>query len=183
VGSDDDIAAEHHHHGDALVPARQRLGGYARRLLDALQLPVANLYGLRPASAEDGSPLPLDIDAGQDQLHLLGGTGNRPVETFNAHGHLPHLQPLDQGVAAYRVLARQRIDPQAPPHPYTRNGATHFNALLWAPPSGARHGHVIVCDATLWSAAFQGLASLENFWRNLASMPLSAAQAPPSQRG
>lgn len=169
---DEGIKAEHRHHSDALVPARQRLGGYARRLLKSLGIPVMNLYGLRPAITMAGEPLPLDIVLGQDELHLLGGAGRLAVHTFNGHAHLPHLQPSEESVSAYRVLARQLIAPQAPPHPYTEGGATHFNALLWAPPSGPRQGHVLVCDATLWSGAFKGLASLENFWRNLASMPL-----------
>ncbi len=132
-----------------------------------------NLYGLRPAAGPDGEPAPLEIAPGQDELHLLGGAGRLAVDTFNAHGHLPHLQPHAESAAAYRVLARQRIAAQATPHPYTDAGATHFNALLWAPPAGARQGHVLVCDATLWSAAFNGLASLGNFWRNLASIPLA----------
>lgn len=169
------LDAEHRHHGDALVPARQRLGGYARQLLDALEMPVVNLYGLRPATMADGEPAALDLLPEHDELHLLGGAGQLAVTTFNAHGHLPHLQPADSSTA-YRVLARQRIAAEVPPHPYTDTGATHFNALLWAPPSGSRQGQVLVCDATLWSAAFKGLASLENFWRNLATMPL----APPN---
>ena len=174
VGADNDPAhllAEHRHHGDPLVPGRQRLGGYARALLTRLGLPVANTYGLKPACAPDGQPLPLEVNVPADALQLLSGTHGRPVTTFNAHGHLPHLVPADP--SAYRVLARQRIASDAPIHP-DMAGIGHFNALLWAPPDARRRGHLLVCDATLWSGAFSGLTSLENLWRNLAAIPVSA---------
>ena len=37
------------HHGDALVPRQQRFGQYTRSLMKALDVPVMNQYGLRPA--------------------------------------------------------------------------------------------------------------------------------------
>lgn len=164
---------EHCHHGDPLVPGVQRLGGYARALLEGLGLPVVNLYGLQPATRRNGQPAPLEIDRAADTEHFLGSGKNLLVDTFNAHPHLPHLQPVSLGIAAYKVLARQPINLDAKGHPFTAAGNTHFNALLWAPPDGSRQGHVLVCDATLWSSAFKGVDSLSNFWRNLAAMPTS----------
>src|SRR5215216_6607439 len=40
---------EYHHHGDALVPRQQRFGQYTRSLMKALDVPVRNVWGLRPA--------------------------------------------------------------------------------------------------------------------------------------
>jgi hypothetical protein len=163
---------EHRHHSDPLVPGAQRLGGYARSLLAGLGMPVDNVYGLRPATGSDGSPMPLEIAQALDSVGFLCGDGSHRVTTFNAHPHLPHLQPVGSAVSIYRALARQPIDVNAESHPFTAAGNTHFNAFLWAPPGGARRGHVVVCDATLWSAAFGGVDSLMKLWRNLAAMPL-----------
>ena len=155
-------ARELAHHGDRLVPSQQRLGGFARSLLTRLGLPIENRFGLRPARAADGSPAPLDIAHDLDELGILDG-----VTTFNLHPHLPHLV-VDRSGHDLRILARQRIDPAAPPHPFTDQGEDRFNAMVFAPPSGKRAGHVLVCDATLWSSAFGGDASLNTLWRNLA---------------
>jgi hypothetical protein len=40
---------EYLHHGDAFVPRQQRFGQYTRSLMKALDVPVHNLWGLRPA--------------------------------------------------------------------------------------------------------------------------------------
>ena len=40
---------EYLHHGDALVPRQQRFGQYTRSLMKAFDVPVHNLWGLRPA--------------------------------------------------------------------------------------------------------------------------------------
>lgn len=153
---------EHTHHGDALVPAEQRLGGFAHALLAGLGLPIRARFGLRPAVLPDGSPAPLALDPSLDALGLLRG-----VTTFNAHGHLPHLAVPDELRGQVHVLARQLIAADAPPHPHTQSGQRTFDALLWAPPSGERAGEVIVGDATLFSAAFGGLPSLRKLWQNL----------------
>lgn len=167
---------EHQHHGDTLVPGVQRLGGYARAVLAALELPVENLYGLRPDIRPDGQPAPLAVEHALDAEKFLGGDRSLPVRSFNAHPHLPHLRPIGPGIDAFRVLARQPICHEATRHPerhpFTAEGNTHFNALLWAPPAGERRGQVLVCDATVWSAAFHGVDSLTNFWRNLAARPV-----------
>lgn len=160
---------EFRHHGDGLVPAVQRFGGYARSLLEAIGVPVVNRFGLSPAAGADGGPAPLLVEpqAGPDVL--------RDVSTFNLHPHLPHLQILPGAVGNLRVLARQPINTSAKPHPFSQDH-THFDALVWAPPAGDRACNVLVCDATLWSAAFGGLRSLEAFWRNLAEMPTDRAR-------
>jgi hypothetical protein len=160
--------AEHAHHADVLVPPVQQIGGYARALLAGLDLPVENVFGLRPATRAEGQPVPLEVTRARDTIGLFGEVGRRTeVTTFNAHPHLPHLQPLGSATRSFHVLARQHIDPDAPPHPFTAAGNATFNALLWAPPASERAGHVLVCDATLWSAAFKGVASLTQFWTNL----------------
>src|SRR5512134_2923074 len=51
---------EYLHHGDRLVPRQQRFGQYTRSLMKALDVPVHNLYGLRPAlvqGTKDIAPL------------------------------------------------------------------------------------------------------------------------------
>ncbi|QDE97765.1 hypothetical protein BHS05_19020 [Myxococcus xanthus] len=156
------------HHGDRLVSSQQRLGGVARSLLAELGFPVENRYGLRPAAAPDGGPAPLDVATHLDTPGFLVG-----VETFNLHAHLPHLWVPPALEGHVRVLARQLIHPSAPPHPFVERGHDRFNAMLWMPPDATRAGHLIVCDATIWSSAFGGLTSLNRFWRNLAQMPAS----------
>ena len=55
VGFTDDYAqrqVEYQHHGDPLVPRQQRFGQYTRSLMTALEVPVHNTWGLRPAVVE-----------------------------------------------------------------------------------------------------------------------------------
>src|ERR1700704_5338659 len=52
VGSTNDLQQrqmEYKHHGDALVPRQQRFSQYTRSLMTALDIPVMNQWGLRPA--------------------------------------------------------------------------------------------------------------------------------------
>jgi hypothetical protein len=72
------------------------------------------------------------------------------------------------GGAASRldVLARQAIDPAAPPHPFTATGRRTFDALLQSRP-GVFAGDLLVGDATLWSSTAGGTGSLYRFWANL----------------
>lgn len=168
IGIEDDEVfreAELRHHGDRLVPPQQEIGGFARAILEALAVPVENRYGLSPARSKiTGGPEPLDVVHDLDKEGILDG-----VTTFNAHAHLPHFHvPPSAGEAV--VLARQMINPEAPGHPFTDGGNRYFNALVWLPPAGSRAGQVLVCDATLWSSAFDGVKSLERFWRNLVTI-------------
>jgi len=165
---DDQVSRERElrHHGDGLVPSQQRIGGFARSLLDALGLPVENRYGLSPGRrATDNGPSLLLKYADLDELRVLQG-----VDTFNLHPHLPHLYVPDEFRGKFRVLAQQEINLAAAEHPFVEAGNRYFNALLWAAPDGARAGNVFICDATLWSSAFSGVASLQQFWVNLADL-------------
>lgn len=159
---------EHNHHGDLLVPAQQRIGGYARSILKGLGLPIENRFGLSPEKSGN-DPAPLTVSQDSDELHILDG-----VKTFNAHPHLPHLEVPANLSGRMRVLARQSINSAASQHPFVDEGNRFFNALLWAPPEGERTGNVFVCDATLWSSAFGGKESLMRFWSNLADLPLQS---------
>jgi hypothetical protein len=116
---------EFHHHGDPGIPARQSFGDFGISLLDGLGLSVRNRFGLRPAKTPDGSPTPLRISAELDRTGLL-----ESVTTFNLHPHLPHFERLGDSMGKLEVLARQPIDPEAPPHPFTAGGRREFDALL-----------------------------------------------------
>jgi hypothetical protein len=154
--------ADFRHHGDKMIPPQQRFGGFGRSLLAGLGVPVENRFGLHPAAEPDGSPSPIEIQNEADRLRLLEG-----VTTFNLHPHLPHLERLGDALEKMDVLARQRIDLAAPPHPFTRDGRSSFDALLQSRP-GVFAGDLLVSDATLWSSTAGGLDSLRRFWANVA---------------
>ncbi|MEI9995050.1 MAG: hypothetical protein WDM91_10680 [Rhizomicrobium sp.] len=153
---------EFHHHGDPAIPARQSFGDFGLSLLGGLGLAVENRFGLHPAKMPDGAPAPLEIAAAFDRAGLMAG-----VTTFNLHAHLPHFERLGDSVAKLDVLARQPIDPDAPPHPFTATGRRDFDALLQTGPD-VFPGRVLVCDTTTWSSTVGGLDSLQRFWRNVA---------------
>jgi hypothetical protein len=158
-------AEEHAHHGDGAIPPRQAFGGFAASLLEGLGLPVENRFGLRPAANADGSPAAIDVDHAADRLGLLDG-----VQTFNLHPHLPHFARIGDALDKLDVLARQRVEPTAPPHPFTRDGHDRFDSLL-----SSRHavfpGALLVCDTTLFSSTAGGLDSLEKFWSHIVERP------------
>jgi hypothetical protein len=159
---------EFHHHGDPAIPARQGFGDFGLSLLSGLGLPVRNRFGLRPAKATDGSPAPLEIAAEFDRSGLLEG-----VTTFNLHPHLPHMERLGDSLEKLDVLARQPIDMDAPPHPFTAGGRGDFDALLQS-KAGVFPGRVLVCDTTIWSSTVGGLDSLQRFWRNVVTLKRAA---------
>ncbi len=152
---------EFHHHGDPGIPAKQCFGDFGVSLLNGLGLAVRNRFGLRPAKLPDGSPAPLEIAAELDRLGLMEG-----VATFNLHAHLPHFERLGDSVAKLDVLARQPIDLNAPPHPFTAGGRRDFDALLQSKPDVFR-GRLLICDTTTWSSTAGGVDSLQRFWRNV----------------
>jgi hypothetical protein len=153
--------AEYRHHGDHAIPPRQGFGGFARTLLAGLGVPVDNRFGLRPAAAADGEPAPVEIDRSLDELGLL-----RTVESFNLHPHLPQLERIGPSSQRMEVLARQKIDLAAPPHPFTQGGRSSFDALLQSRPDTFA-GKLLVCDATLFSSTAGGVENLRRFWANV----------------
>ena len=165
VGASDDLkerAMENAHHGDPLVPRQQRFGKYTRALIAALELPVENRFGLRPATlAGTNKPVPLVVDRAADTKGWLKG-----VDSFNFHMHMPHYAVASNGNA--RVLAKQPID-LSKPHPFTEAGNREFNICLWVPPEGKRAGDILFVDSTVFSTLFGADESLERFWRNLAT--------------
>ena len=168
VGFTDDLEqrqVEYKHHGDALVPRQQRFSSYARSLLKALKIPVWNRWGLRPALVEGTRDIaPLTAFRDLDRLGLLN-----KVPTLNFHPHLPHYELTNNDGKAVQLLARQPIDPKRP-HPFTAEGNTEFNCLLWLPPAGQRAGDIVMVDSTNFTTLFGGTDSLKNFWKNIALM-------------
>jgi hypothetical protein len=160
--------AEYRHHGDHAIPPRQGFGGFARTLLAGLGVPVENRFGLRPATAPDGSPAPVEIDRALDELGLL-----RDVEAFHLHPHLPQLERVGPSTERMDVLARQKIDLTAPPHPFTQAGRSSFDALLQSRPDTFA-GKLLVCDTTLFSSTAGGVENLRRFWANVAQRPKRA---------
>jgi hypothetical protein len=167
VGFTDDLQQrqmEYKHHGDRLVPRQQRFSRYTRSLLKALEIPVINQWGLRPAvlpGTRDIAPLTAFRDL--DTLGLLNN-----VPTLNFHPHLPHYALTNENDNQVHLLARQPIDPDRP-HPFSAAGNKEFNCLLWLPPNGTRSGDILMVDSTNFTTLFGGTASLENFWKNIAT--------------
>lgn len=171
VGFTEDFAqrqVEYRHHGDPLVPRQQRFGQYTRSLMTALGVPVHNKWGLRPAVVEGTDEIaPLTALRDLDGKQLL-----RDVTTFNFHPHLPHYELTAPESDALRVLGRQRVDPTRP-HPFTAAGESEFNTLIWMPPSSGRAGDIVLVDSTNFTTLFGGTDSLQNLWRNLATMGMT----------
>jgi hypothetical protein len=157
--------AEYRHHGDHAIPPRQGFGGFARTLLAGLGVPVENRFGLRPAAAGDGVPAPVEIDRALDGLGLL-----RDVDAFHLHPHLPQLERIGPSIERMDVLARQKIDPAAPPHPFTQGGRSSFDALLQSRPDTFA-GKLLVCDTTMFSSTAGGVENLRRFWANVILRP------------
>jgi hypothetical protein len=156
---------EYLHHGDPLVPRQQRFSQYTRSLMKALDVPVINQYGLRPAVIKGTREIaPLTAFRDLDKPDLL-----KNVTTFNFHPHLPHYELTTKDTESVHVLGRQPIDRDRP-HPFTAAGNAEFNALLWMPPRDQRAGDILLVDSTNFTTLFGGTESLENFWKNLAIM-------------
>jgi hypothetical protein len=133
--------------------------------MKALDVPVNNLYGLRPALVKGTRNIePLTAFRDLDRRGLL-----KDVTTFNFHPHLPHYEVTAKDATTVQVLGKQLIDPDRP-HPFTAAGNREFNAFLWMPPKDRRVGDILLVDSTNFTTLFGGTESLANFWRNLASM-------------
>ncbi|MFL6798079.1 MAG: hypothetical protein ACJ8F3_11770 [Xanthobacteraceae bacterium] len=167
VGASQDVKRlqmEYAHHGDPLVPRQQRFGLYTRSLMKGLGVPVENRFGLRPAVVQGTNQItPLTAMRDLDTHEWLAN-----VPTFNFHQHLPHYALTIEDATAIRVLARQPVD-LTRPHPFIEAGGTEFNSFLWMPPTGARAGHILLADLTIFTTLFGGAESLDNFWNNLAT--------------
>jgi hypothetical protein len=157
--------AEYRHHGDHGIPPRQGFGGVARTLLAGLGVPVENRFGLKPAATSEGTPAAVEIDRALDDLNLLRG-----VDAFNLHPHLPQLERIGPAIERMGVLAQQKIDLMAPPHPFTRGGRSSFDALLQSQPDTFA-GKLLVCDTTLFSSTAGGVENLRCFWTNVIQRP------------
>ena len=156
---------EYQHHGDPLVPRQQRFTAYTRSLMKALDVPMNNRWGLRPAVVEGTNEIaPLTAFRDLDTPRLLDH-----VTTFNFHPHLPHYELTVTEDDSVRVLGRQRVDPNRP-HPFTEAGHTELNALIWMPPVDDRAGDIVMVDSTNFTTLFGGTDSLKNLWHNLATM-------------
>jgi len=168
VGFTDDLEqrrVEYEHHGDRLVPRQQRFGQYTRSILRALDIPVINQWGLRPALVKGTRDIaPLTAFRDLDKRGLLNN-----VPTLNFYPHLPNYALTRDDGKTVCVLARQPIDLERP-HPFTAAGNKEFNCLLWLPPDGRRAGDILMVDSTNFTTLFGGTGSLANFWRNLATM-------------
>ena len=156
---------EYRHHRDRLVPRQQRFSSYTRALMRELKIPIWNQWGLRPSvvpGTRDITPLKTFRD--HDKLGLLNN-----VTTFNFHPHLPHYSITETNGSPIHLLAQQPVDLERP-HPFTAEGNTEFNVLLWMPPDDKRAGDILLMDSTHFTTLFGGTDSLENFWKNLATM-------------
>jgi hypothetical protein len=133
--------------------------------MKALDVPVHNIWGLRPAQVKGtGEIASLTAFRDLDKLGLL-----KNVPTLNFHPHLPHYEITENDGKSIHLLARQPIDLDRP-HPFTNAGNTEFNCFLWMSPNAKRAGNIVLVDSTNFTTLFGGTDSLENFWRNLASM-------------
>jgi hypothetical protein len=156
---------EYRHHGDHGIPPRQGFGGVARTLLAGLGVPVENRFGLKPAATADGTPAAVEVDRALDELGLL-----RDVGAFHLHPHLPQLERIGPSIERMEVLARQKIDLTAPPHPFSQGGRSSFDALLQSRPDTFA-GKLLVCDTTMFSSTAGGVENLRRFWTNVIQRP------------
>lgn len=157
---------EYLHHGDALVPRQQRFGQYTRSIMKALDIPVYNKYGLRPAVIKGTNQIaPLTALRDLDTIGLLNN-----VSTFNFHMHLPHYEIVGENAKDAVLLATQPIDLERP-HPFIEEGNREFNTFIWLPPKDdTRAGDILIADSTIFTTLFGGTDSLGHFWRNIATM-------------
>jgi hypothetical protein len=134
-------------------------------LLKALDIPVWNRWGLRPALIKGTRDIaPLSTFPDLDKLGLL-----KDVPTLNFHPHLPHYELTNDDSNTLKLLGRQPIDLDRP-HPFSAEGNTEFNVLLWLPPTSERAGDIVMVDSTNFTTLFGGTESLKNFWKNIATM-------------
>ena len=128
---------EYKHHGDELVPRQQRFGQYTRSLMKALDVPVLNQFGLRPAVVQGTNQItPLSINKDLDKLGLLNG-----VTTFNFHLAPAALRADDRRheVHSRSVHAADRPFPASPVHRGGKSGVQLVRLDVSARRPGRRH--------------------------------------------
>ena len=156
---------EYLHHGDALVPRQQRFGQYTRSLMKALEVPVHNTYGLRPALVKGTKEIaPLTAFRDIDKLGLLNN-----VPTFNFHPHLPHYEITEKQPSrsmCWRASPLIPIVRTLSPRPATQSST----ACSGCRRTNQRVGDIVLVDSTNFTTLFGGTDSLMSFWRNLALM-------------
>ena len=151
---------EFEHHGDKAIPGRQRFGYFALSLMRSLGIPIRNRFGLRPAIAAEGQPMPF-VRASAEHAGLL-----TDLSALNLHPHLPHFERLEQSVDLLEVVVRQRIDERAASHSFAGE-RRDFDSVLQS-RADVFEGTLFVTDATIWTSAFGGLIDLQKLWRNVA---------------
>jgi hypothetical protein len=108
VGFTDDMKqrqVEYKHHGDELVPRQQRFSQYTRSLMKALDIPVINQWGLRPAVVKGTrDPVPLTAFRDLDKKGLL-----KDVTNFCFHQHLPHYSLTNDDGKTVQVLVEAEV--------------------------------------------------------------------------
>jgi hypothetical protein len=80
--------------------------------------------------------------------------------------HLPQLERVGPATERMEVLAQQAINPAAPPHPFTRDDRSTFDALLQSSPNTFA-GKLQACDTTMFSSTAGGVESLRQLWSNV----------------
>src|SRR5438045_9711975 len=94
------------HHREALVPRQQRFTHYTRSLMQCLEIPVWNEWGLRPAVVKGTKNIaPLTPFRDLDKKGLLNNE-----DTLSLHAHLPQYALTNDDGKALQVLARQPTD-------------------------------------------------------------------------
>ena len=156
VGFADDLnqrQMEYLHHGDALVPRQQRFGQYTRSLMRALDVPVHNTYGLRPAVDKGTQQIaPLTAFRDIDKLGLLAN-----VPTFNFH---LICRTMRSPKAASRSMCWPAnllilIVPTLSLQPATLSST----ACSPMPPNDRRPGDILLVDTTNFTTLFGGTDS------------------------
>jgi hypothetical protein len=82
----------------------------------------------------------------------------------------PSSRGIGDAVDRVQVLARQKIDPAAPPRPFSQGGRATFDALFQSAPFTFA-GRLLICDTTMFSSTAGGLDSLRRLWRNAVLRP------------
>ena len=142
------------------------LGNIPARLMKALDVPVHNCWGLRPAlvkGTKDIAPLTTFRDI--DELGLL-----RNVSTLNFHPHLPHYEITEQNGEVRSIYWRASRSIASGRIPSPQLATRNLTACSGCRQMSSAAGDIVLVDSTNFTTLFGGTESLENFWRNLALM-------------